>query len=158
MIIRHLTNEGRQGNPMGETPALALFRLFHQCAHRMNRMGKYRGQGRLLLLLEDEGTLTQRALIEITGRRSATLSEQLESMEKAGWITREKNAADKRNIDLALTPLGRQAAGEVRAWQAAHAEALFGVLDEKEQDSLYRLLQKLSCAWAEMARQKEAGE
>ena len=42
--------------------------------------------------------------------------------------------------------------------QAAHAEALFGVLDEKEQDSLYRLLQKLSCAWAEMARQKEAGE
>ena len=143
---------------MEEASALELFRLFHQCAHRMNRMGKYQGRGRLLLLLEEQGALTQRELIEITGRRSATLSEQLESMEKAGWITREKNAADKRNIDLALTALGRQAAGEVRAWRAGHAEVLFGMLDEKERDGLYRLLQKLSAAWEEMAQQKEVGK
>ncbi len=142
---------------MGEIATLTLFKLFHQCAHRMNRTGKYQGQGRLLLLLEEQGTLTQRELIEITGCRSSTLSEQLESMEKAGWVTREKNAADKRNIDLALTPSGRQTAREVRAWRAGHAEALFGMLDEKERDSLYTLLQKLSAAWAEMAQQKEAG-
>ncbi len=140
---------------MEETPTLALLKLFHQCAHCMNRTGKYRGQGRLLILLEERGPLTQREMIEITGRRSATLSEQLESMEKAGWITREKHAGDKRNIDLALTPLGKEMAQQVRVWQIGHAEALFGMLDEKERQDLGALLEKLAQAWQELAVQKE---
>ena len=52
------------------------------------------------------GSLTQRELIELTGRRSATLSEQLDGMEKSGLILRSKNAQDKCNIDVILTEQG----------------------------------------------------
>lgn len=91
---------------------LTLLRLLHQCAHRINMSSKFPGQGRLLVLLHKKGTLTQRELIEITQRRSATLSEQLASMEKSGYITRTKNSLDNRNIDVSLTALGEQAAIE----------------------------------------------
>ena len=97
---------------------LTLLRLLHQCAHKINMSSKYPGQGRLLVLLHKKGTLTQRELIEITQRRSATLSEQLAGMEKSGYITRTKNPLDNRNIDVSLTALGEQAA--VEAEQAIH--------------------------------------
>lgn len=70
---------------------LTLLRLLHQCAHRINMSSKYPGQGRLLVLLHKKGTLTQRELIEITQRRSATLSEQLAGMEKSGYYQNKKS-------------------------------------------------------------------
>lgn len=47
-------------------------------------------RGAILILLHEHGRMTQRELIEITQRRSATLSEQLERMESSGLIVREK--------------------------------------------------------------------
>ena len=60
-----------------------------------------------MILLHLYGSLTQRELIELTGRRSATLSKQLDDMEKSGLILRSKNAQDKRNIDVTLTEQGQ---------------------------------------------------
>ena len=99
------------------------------------------------MLLRERGTLTQRELVELTQRRSATLSEQLETMEKAGYIVREKNALDKRNIDVRLTDAGRTAADEARREREATAEALFGGLSEQERTAFYNILGKLGEAW-----------
>ncbi|MEI3551839.1 MAG: hypothetical protein V8Q17_04500 [Acutalibacteraceae bacterium] len=71
---------------------LTLLRLLHQCAHRINMSSKYPGQGRLLVLLHKKGTLTQRELIEITQRRSATLSEQLARHGKVGIYYQNKKS------------------------------------------------------------------
>ncbi|MFR1213489.1 MAG: MarR family winged helix-turn-helix transcriptional regulator [Acutalibacteraceae bacterium] len=115
---------------------LTLLRLLHQCAHRINMSSKYPGQGRLLVLLHKKGTLTQRELIEITQRRSATLSEQLAGMEKAGYITRTKNPLDNRNIDVSLTVLGEQAAIEAEQARAELADHVFGTLQERRKDAV----------------------
>ena len=123
---------------------LTLLRLLHQCAHRINMSSKYPGQGRLLVLLHKKGTLTQRELIEITQRRSATLSEQLAGMEKAGYITRTKNPLDNRNIDVSLTALGEQAAIEAEQARAELADHVFGTLQEEEKMQLETILLKLS--------------
>ena len=123
---------------------LTLLRLLHQCAHRINMSSKFPGQGRLLVLLHKKGTLTQRELIEITQRRSATLSEQLASMEKSGDITRTKNSLDNRNIDVSLTALGEQAAIEAEQARAELADRVFGTLQKEEKMQLETILLKLS--------------
>ena len=92
---------------------LMLLSLFRRCSHlQFHRLSRFQGQGRILGLLLQHGTLTQRELAELTQRRSATLSEQLERMESAGLLLREKNCSDKRNVDLRLTELGVQLAHE----------------------------------------------
>ena len=123
---------------------LTLLRLLHQCAHKINMSNKYPGQGRLLVLLHKKGTLTQRELIEITQRRSATLSEQLASMEKSGYITRTKNSLDNRNIDVSFTALGEQAAIEAEQARAELADRVFGTLQKEEKMQLETILLKLS--------------
>ncbi len=140
---------------MKESLNLVLLRLLHRCAHRMHMAEKYRGQGWLMILLKNQGTLTQRELGEITGRRSATLSEQLEAMDKAGYITRGKNEADKRNVDVTLTPSGLRTALDVEANRAEVADRLFNVLSEADKRMLNKLLQKLDDQWAAMPTEKE---
>lgn len=119
-----------------------LLRLLHQCAHRLSASEKYRGQGRILNLLRENGPMTQRELIECTGRRSATLSEQLEKMEKAGYLTRQKNEQDRRNVDVALTEAGQTAALEARAERDRRASVFEG-LSPEEREMLEQILEKL---------------
>ncbi len=138
---------------MTEIDNVFLLHRFHQCSHLLHAGSKYRGQGRLLSLLLDRGTLTQKELIEITGRRSATLSEQLDGMESAGYITRVRNKQDKRNVDVTLTPEGCEAAREAIAYRIARADALFGQLTESEKAQLELLLSKLYDHWQTVSEQ-----
>jgi DNA-binding MarR family transcriptional regulator len=122
---------------------LALLRLLHRCSHKIQMAKKYPGQGWLMILLREHGTLTQRELIEITGRRSATLSEQLDSMDKAGLIIREKNEEDRRNIDVTLTPLGKETAKDAEEARQQLADKLMSTLNEAEKEQLNKLLNKV---------------
>lgn len=131
-----------------EITNFSLLKLFRQCSHlQFHRYSRFHGQGRILNLLKQNGVLTQKELISITQRRSATLSEQLEVMEKNGWIIREKNSTDKRNIDICLTPEGENIALEAQKEQEETANALFSFLEETEKAQLAVLLEKLFSHW-----------
>lgn len=140
---------------MKEIDDLSLLHLFYQCSHRLHANGKFRGQGRLLILLLEKGTLTQRELIELTGRRSATLSEQLENLEKNGYITRTRNEQDRRNIDVALTPLGQEAAKNVQKERAERARTCFMELDNDDKAQLFQLLERLLTFWNSISEESE---
>ena len=73
-----------------EISNVALLRLFRQCSHLQRGSGRFHGQGRILVLLLTNGRMTQREITENLQRRSATLCEQLEIMEKAGHHARER--------------------------------------------------------------------
>ncbi|MDO4354965.1 MAG: MarR family transcriptional regulator [Clostridia bacterium] len=141
---------------MAEIEDVTLLHALYQCSHRLRANGKYRGQGGLLLELMKRGTITQRALIESTGRSSATLSEQLDSMEKVGYINRSRNLRDRRNVDVSLTPLGTQAAMEVKASREERARRLLRTLDGEEKQQLYLLLNKMMSSWENPASESEA--
>lgn len=126
---------------------LRLLGMLVQSSYLMQTREKYRGQGRLLILLHLHGSLTQRDLIELTGRRSATLSEQLDSMEKSGLILRSKNAQDKRNIDVTLTEQGRAAALQAMKNRQAYADTLFGAMPPRKKQQLVGLLDSLLHTW-----------
>ena len=122
---------------------LRLLGMMLQSSYLMQTREKYRGQGRLLILLYLHGALTQRELIELTGRRSATLSEQLEGMEKAELIVRRKNKQDKRNVDVELTEQGKKAAIEAMQNRQAYADELFAAMPQRKKQQLAGLLDSL---------------
>lgn len=126
---------------------LRLLGMLVQSSYLMQTREKYRGQGRLLILLHLHGSLTQRELIGLTGRRSATLSEQMDGMERSGLILRSKNAQDKRNIDVTLTKHGQIAALQAMKNRQAYADALFGAMPLRKKQQLAGLLDSLLHAW-----------
>lgn len=126
---------------------LRLLGMLVQSSYLMQTREKYRGQGRLLILLYLYGSLTQRELIELTDRRSATLSEQLDGMEKSGLILRNKNVQDKRNIDVTLTEQGQAAALQAMKNRQACADALFGAMPPRKKQQLAGLLDSLLHTW-----------
>ena len=126
---------------------LRLLGMVLQSSYLMQTREKYRGQGRLLILLNLHGALTQRELIELTGRRSATLSEQLDGMEKSGLISRCKNEQDKRNVDVELTELGKKAAIEAMQNRQAYADELFAAMPQRKKQQLAGLLDSLLHTW-----------
>ena len=60
----------------------------------------------LRILWEREG-ITQRELSELAGMSEPTTYSALLSMEKAGYITRQKLPSNMRNLSVCLTPNGR---------------------------------------------------
>lgn len=126
---------------------LRLLGMLHQISYLMQTQEKFRGQGRLLVLLNRYGALTQRELIELTGRRSATLSEQLEGMEKSGLILRHKNEQDKRNVDVELTEQGKLAAAKALQNRQAYADELFAAVPQRKKQQLAGLLDVLLHTW-----------
>ena len=126
---------------------LRLLGMMLQNSYLMQTREKYRGQGRLLILLHLHGSLTQRELIELTGRRSATLSEQLDGMEKSGLISRCKNEQDKRNVDVELTAQGKKAAIAAMQNRQAYADELFAAMPQRKKQQLAGLLDSLLHTW-----------
>ncbi|MDR3315738.1 MAG: MarR family transcriptional regulator [Coriobacteriales bacterium] len=127
-----------------------LLALFYGCAHQLHhRKGNPRAQGqsRILAILAQHESLTQRELLDIAGIRSASLSELLGKVESSGYITREKNAADHRNIDIRLTEAGKQAARGLPDQRATMAQELFFALDTSEREQLADILEKLLTSW-----------
>lgn len=132
-----------------------LLHLFRQCSHlQFRRFSRFPGRGRLMILLSGGG-MTQRKLGEITQRRASTLSEQLEKMEKSGLIVRTKNLADKRNIDIALTPKGEEMAQEIKADRLETADTLFSSLQGDERTQFFATLEKLQAQWQQDAMDRE---
>lgn len=108
-----------------------------------------------MILLSLYGTLTQRELIELTGRRSATLSEQLDGMEKSELIYRHKNEQDKRNVDVGLTEKGKMAVMEAVKNRQSYADKLFDDLPQQQKQQLADLLDALLHAWEIPINEKE---
>ena len=134
---------------------LRLLGMMHQISYLMQMQEKFRGQGRLLVLLNRYGALTQRELIELTGRRSATLSEQLDGMEKSGLIFRCKNEQDKRNVDVGLTAQGKKAAMEAMRNRQAYADKLFAAVPQRKKQQLAGLLDGLLHTWGVPINEEE---
>jgi DNA-binding MarR family transcriptional regulator len=72
------------------------------------------------LLDADDNALTQRDLMSSVRRTSGTVSVRLARLERAGLVTREPDADDRRSVTVTLTDRGRE---WVEAARPAYAEA-----------------------------------
>ena len=123
-----------------------LFGMLGKCGHYLfSRPGHGRGQKRVLKILSQQGTMSQRELQEILNVQAGSLSELLGKLESRGYILREKDEEDKRKAVVSLTEEGRRVLSEADSHRR-DAE-LFDVLGEDEQAQLKALLTKLLNKW-----------
>lgn len=125
-----------------------LIALFYKCTHLfVHRNGQDQGKIRILSILYRKGDMTQRALLDHTDIRSASLSELLAKIEANGDIRRERSKEDGRNINITLTEKGKKAAEQFYQDHIQFREGIFAGLDQKEKEELEKLLTKLLSSW-----------
>ncbi|MDR3299540.1 MAG: MarR family transcriptional regulator [Candidatus Accumulibacter sp.] len=151
-----------------------LAALFHRTAKGMfrghrphDRHGRHEvpegqtrhAQDRILSILAERESMSQRELLEMLHIRSASLSELVIKLEKHGHIARQRDAKDKRGFLLRLIDSGRAA---LSAHQRRHTESaanFFSVLTETERNTLFALLNRLLAAWeADEAAREETSD
>lgn len=93
---------------------------------RLAAIGASFAQWRVLLALSQaERRLTIAALSEATMVAHSTLSRQLDALERAGMVTRLPAPSDRRAVEVAITPSGRQRYAAMR--DLAMAETMDGL-------------------------------
>lgn len=112
-------------------------------------------QKRILMILNESETITQRDLTERLGIQPGSASEILSKLESAGWILRTQNEADRRTTDISLTDSGRELAAEALAQRKKRHEEMFSCLSEEEKQELLSLLERVCEDWRIRYGQKE---
>lgn len=104
-------------------------------------------QQRILIILDEVKTITQRDLTARLKIQPGSASEILSKLENAGLILRTISETDKRTANISLTEEGRRMALDAakRRWER-HKE-MFSCLAENEKEELLSLLEKLNADW-----------
>ena len=124
-----------------------LYSMLRACGHYLyHRFGKNMGQRRILAILSERESMTQKELQEMLRIQPGSVTEILTKLEEKGMIRRRKDEEDKRRCILELTEDGRKEF-ELRREQEGEKALLFSVLDAAEQEELQKLLGKLLKSW-----------
>lgn len=130
-----------------------LSRLLRQ-SHRWNggECGSgCRGQGWVLSLLREHPEIGQKELSALLDIRPQSLGELLARLEESGCILRTPAEADRRAMDIRLTPKGLLASARAEENRAKSA-ALFDCLSAEEKDQLDGILDRLTAEFKKTAQ------
>lgn len=94
-----------------------------------------------------ERLTSQAELTEHLGIQSGSASEVLSKMESAGLILRTESEADRRTVNLTLTPLGEENALLALEEREKKKNDMFSVLSQEEKAALLSILEKLTDDW-----------
>lgn len=131
-----------------ETVNGRLIILLRDISHTMRSLYEGRGsQKRILILLRETGTITQRELTARLGIQSGSASEVIAKLENMGLIARTLSETDRRTADITLTEEGQRQAAEAMAQRRQRHEEMFSVLSETEKAQLLSLLEKINADW-----------
>ncbi|MDE5908027.1 MAG: MarR family transcriptional regulator [Lachnospiraceae bacterium] len=113
-------------------------------------------QRRILIILNESETITQRDLTERLGIKPGSASEILSKLESAGLIIRTQNETDRRTTDVCLTDSGRKLAQEALEQRQKRHEEMFSCLSGEERQELLSLLESVCADWR--TRYRENGK
>jgi DNA-binding MarR family transcriptional regulator len=106
-------------------------------------------QHRVLLLLEDAGTLSVSQVAERLGVDQSNASRHCSRLAELGLVRRTPAARDRRAVDLRLTPAGRRQVLEVRRARRRWADDVLARLSDEEARAAVRGLAMFAAAAAE---------
>lgn len=104
-------------------------------------------QKRILIILNESETITQRDLTKRLGIQPGSSSEILSKLERAGLIIRTQNEADRRTTNICLTKAGRELAAEAWEQRQKRHEEMFSCLSKEEKQELLSLLERVCADW-----------
>ena len=101
------------------------------------------GQARALRTLLEEGTMTQKQLADLCMRDAATMSRNIDRLEKTGLLKRENNPGCRRSYLICLTEEGKEKAKQVQKIFRELDERIWGDIPEKEMEQMYETLLRI---------------
>jgi len=110
---------------------------------RINRMGLYQGQPRMLMLLWERDGMSQSELVEALDLSQPTVAKTIERLEKKGILLRKIDQDDRRMVHIFLTPLGRSMQRSVMQSFEQMAQQLLQGFDQDEKELLESLLLRI---------------
>lgn len=110
------------------------------------------GQPRILNKLYEKDHVTQRELADKCYLDVATMSRNLDRLEEAGYLTREKHPDCRRSFLIVLTKQGRERAAQVHECFLRMDEKIWQGITEKEAELF------LSCATKIIENLREGAE
>lgn len=99
--------------------------------------------GHVLMLLSDEGPMSQQGLLEALGVGPNVLVSVLNDLEREGLAERHRDPADRRRHNVEISASGTRLVAEVHRGIAAVEAELFGDLDAREIATLGALLARV---------------
>ena len=124
--------------------------------------GRYRSQfglkipeWRVMAVLGDVGTLTQRALVGATRIDKVAVNRACKVLDERGLAVRSPNASDGRSHHLELTAAGRAMFDQIMPMALDMEARLFACLGAREAESLKATLGKLDRQAATMLGENE---
>lgn len=106
---------------------------------------------RILILLDAQGALSQKALARELGIDPAALTRQLKGLETAGWVARHSDPQDARLTNVELTEAGRATVSASMARRNAYMESVLGDLTPDELERFTEMLARLEARTASLA-------
>lgn len=122
----------------------------YACHFIHNYLGKRRGQGRILRLLNKNGSMTQLDLQNQLCVQSGSVSEILAKMESADLIKRERDSSDKRRVIVSITDAGLNELCQYETLRLRRQAVLYDGLTAEEQENLICILQRLQENWEKL--------
>lgn len=99
-----------------------------------------------LLIRDTPGVASPTELAADLDVSPAGITGRIDSMEQAGWIKRRPVAGDRRRVDIEVTRAGVEIWRATMALRGQDEEVLAANLTKDEQETLNRLLKKLTLA------------
>jgi MarR family transcriptional regulator, transcriptional regulator for hemolysin len=129
--------------PLGRQVYLTYRTLRDRLDEDMRTAGASVPQWIVLKSVGDEPDLSQRELADRVLVTGSTLTHHLDRLEADGYITRSRDASDRRVLRVALTPEGKQRRSNLDAVVAARDRYVESLLTGREAATLNRLLATL---------------
>jgi DNA-binding MarR family transcriptional regulator len=116
------------------------------------RFGLKIPEWRVLAVLAEQGSSTQRDLTLATQMDKVTVNRACAAMVERGLVARAPNAADGRSHHLAMTALGDELYTQIVPLALAVEADIESILGQSEAATLFALLAKLQSRVADMER------
>jgi MarR family transcriptional regulator, transcriptional regulator for hemolysin len=123
------------------TTAKAVSRAFND---RLAEAGGSLPTWLILSSLKGDAWRTQLDLARAVGIEGPTLTRHLDGLEEQGLVSRVRDAADRRAMNVELTPAGERLFGELRQAVIAFNRKLTAGLSEDELESLRKTFERLN--------------
>ena len=121
-----------------------------------SKVGHALPRWRILLALHECGQCSQKHLAERCRLDPASLTRQLQAMQKLGWISRAVDAQDNRLTNATLTPAGQAVVNEALPKRAAFFDESLKGLSANDVETLNRVLSVLEENFVRAAGDKAA--
>jgi len=96
------------------------------------KLGINRTDGRCLDIVENQGPMTAGRLAQLSGLTTAAVTAVLDRLERAGYARRVRDAADRRQVIVELTPLLAERGSQIWGPLGKEAVSEIGQLSVKE--------------------------